>query len=363
LKRIAVVMGGESEERDVSRVTGTAVARALADRGHQVTLLDTREGVLALGAGETPRIGERPPGSETGEGALALSGSSAMKELAGSLADVDAVFIALHGGWGENGTVQAFFEILGLPYTGSGVLGSALAMDKDRAKRVFGTAGVPTPEWRMVEWDPEHLPTKSDVAALARELSSDIVVKPNEQGSTVGLTVVKRGEDPFPAVEKAARYGRRVLLERYVPGRELTVAILDDEALPIVEIVPEEGVYSYEAKYTPGRSRYEVPADLPGDLAARIRLSALAAFHALRCEGFARVDYRLAPDSTFYCLEINTIPGLTPLSLVPMAAKARGISFEELVERIIESAIARGPRRGGPAPHPAGHPAKQGAAG
>jgi D-alanine-D-alanine ligase len=352
-------MGGESEERDVSRVTGTAVAHALVKRGHRVTLLDTREGVLALDAGEVPRIGDRPPGRETGEGALVPSGTSAVEELAGSLGDVDAVFIALHGGWGENGTVQAFFEMLGVPYTGSGVLGSALAMDKDRAKRVLESVGVPTPAWRIIEWGSEPLPTRRDVAALARDLSGDVVVKPNAEGSTIGLTVVKRGEDPFVAVEKAARYGSRVMIERYVPGRELTVAILDDEALPIVEIVPEGGIYSYEAKYTAGRSRYEVPADLPGHLAAQIRLSALTAFHALGCEGFARVDFRLAPDASFYCLEINTIPGMTPLSLVPMAAKARGISFDELIERIVEAAIARGARRGDLTPRPARQGARE----
>ncbi len=361
MSRIAVLMGGESQERDVSRVTGTAVAKALAERGHEVTLLDTRDGLLALGGDQAPRVGTRPPGP--GEGSGDPSGSAGdsslapmagrgggLSDLASSLGGVDAVFIALHGGWGEDGTIQAFFELLGMPYTGSGVLGSALSMDKERAKRVLRSAGVPTPDWRLVEWNPGSPPAAAGVVARCAELGGDLVVKPNAEGSTVGLSLVKGGDDPVPAIEKAARFGERVLVERFVPGRELTVAILGDEALPVVEIIPDGGIYDYEAKYTKGRSAYEVPADLPSDLAGRLRRASLEAFRALGCEGFARIDWRLDPDGGFWCLESNTIPGMTPLSLVPMAAKAAGLSFGELVERIVELAITRRTRRD----HPAG---------
>lgn len=342
-----MLMGGESHEREVSRVSGTEVAKALAARGHDVTLLDTARGALPLTGGETPRIGREPPKSEdTAEPGTALiaTGRAGLPVLAGSLADVDCVFLALHGGWGEDGTVQALFELAGVPYTGSAVLGSALAMDKDRAKRVFRASGVPTPEWTVFDLR-QGEPSRTELASAAETLGPKLVVKPNAEGSTVGLSVVGPGDDLGAAVRTAGKFGSRVLIERFIEGRELTVAILGEEALPVVEIVPEGGVYTYEAKYTGGKSRYIAPAEIPEDLAVLVRASAKRAFDVLGCEGFARVDYRLPPDGDFQCLEVNTIPGMTPLSLVPMAAKSAGISFGELLERIVELGIRRGGRR------------------
>lgn len=341
-RRIAVLMGGESQEREVSRVSGTEVAKALAARGHDVTLLDTARGAVALAGSETPRIGREPP--KRGEAALVATGRAGLPVLAGSLADVDCVFLALHGGWGEDGTVQALFELAGIPFTGSGVLGSALAMDKDRAKRVFRASGVPTPEWTVFDLRRGE-PARAELDSAADTLGPTLVVKPNAEGSTVGLSIVREGGDLRAAVRLAAEFGPRVLVERFIDGRELTVAILGDEALPVVEIVPEGGVYTYEAKYTSGKSRYVAPADLPEELAGAVRRSAKRAFDVLGCEGFARVDYRLPPDGSFQCLEVNTIPGMTPLSLVPMAAKSAGISFGELLERIVELGIRRGGKR------------------
>jgi D-alanine-D-alanine ligase len=348
-RRIGVLMGGESEERDVSRVTGTAVARAIAALGHEVLLLDTEQGVRALPAkgGYAPRIGRSAP--RPGVSLPAEAHVRAVSELTGSLSGVEAVFIALHGGWGEDGTIQAVFEMAGVPYTGSGVLASALAMDKDRAKRLFREARIRTPAWGMVSAPKGRTPPAAEIeAAAAKAGGGELIVKPNEQGSTVGLTRVPPGGGLVAAVRGAAEFGERVMIEQYIPGRELTVGILEDDPLPIVEIIPEEGLYTYEAKYTKGKSRYEVPANVPEELGAQIRGAALSAYRALGCEGFARVDVRLAPDDTFWCLEVNTIPGMTPLSLVPMAAKAAGISFEELIERIVEHAIRRGTKRGGP---------------
>jgi D-alanine-D-alanine ligase len=342
-RRVAVIMGGESRERDVSRVTGTAVAKALSERSWDVVLIDTEEGITPFDGGGPP-IGTQPPDVVASERSVA-AGPSAIVEFVRRLVDVDAVWIALHGGWGEDGTVQALFELIGVPYTGSGVLGSALAMDKDRAKRVMRASGVPTPEWMMLRWSPGSPPPAADVARVVERFPGDIVVKPNSEGSTVGLNVVREGEDPRAALETAARYDDRVLVEPFIAGRELTVAILGHEALPVVEIIPEGGVYTYEAKYTRGKSRYECPAQLPAELAAKVRATSVAVYDALGCEGFARVDYRLANDGGLHCLEVNTIPGMTPLSLVPMAAKAAGLSFAELVERILELAIARGPHR------------------
>ena len=343
-RKVAVIMGGESRERDVSRVTGTAVAKALAERNWDVVLVDTEEGIRPVESGAAPAIGTQPPDVSASERSVA-AGPGAIADFVRRLVDVDAVWIALHGGWGEDGTIQSLFELIGIPYTGSGVLGSALAMDKDRAKRVMRASGVLTPDWEVLRWNVASGPPAADVARVRARFPGDIVVKPNTEGSTVGLSVVAAGVDPRPALEKAARFDERVLVEPFIAGRELTVAILGHEALPVVEIIPEGGIYTYEAKYTRGRSRYECPAQLPAELTAKVRAVSVDVYDVLGCEGFARVDYRLAPDGSFHCLEVNTIPGMTPLSLVPMAAKAAGISFAELVERILELAIARGPRR------------------
>jgi glutamyl-tRNA synthetase len=353
MRRVAVVMGGESQERDVSRVTGTAVARALASRGYEVTLLDTERGRIALAETQTPKIGHAPPASAGTDpttpapsAALETTGPKAVERLAGSLADVDVVFLALHGGWGEDGTIQGLFEMAGIPYTGSGVLGSAVAMDKDRAKRLVQGAGVPTPAWRLLDVrDDTPLEARLLEEARTQAGGGDVIVKPNAEGSTVGLTFVGAGGDLRPAVREAARFGSAVLVEKFVPGRELTVSVLGTEVLPIVEIIPTGGIYTYQAKYTKGQSRYEVPAKLSSSLTQAVQRSAYDSFAVLGLEGFARIDYRLAPDESFWFLEANTIPGMTPLSLVPMAAKAAGISFEELVERIVELGAARTLRR------------------
>jgi D-alanine-D-alanine ligase len=335
-------MGGDSQERDVSRVSGLAVARALESRGHDVFLIDTESGRLSLPESCAYRVGSAPPESV---GALVARESRSVTSLADDLTDVDVVFIALHGGWGEDGTIQALFEIAKIPYTGSGVLGSALAMDKDRAKRVASTAGVDTPDWITLDFGIEPLDDETILERVG-SLTGDLVVKPNAEGSTVGLTVVREGDDALAAVRFARRYDRRVLVERFVPGRELTVGIVGDEALPIVEIIPPGGIYTYEAKYTKGKSQYVAPAQLPEDLAERIRASARTAFHALGCEGFGRVDFRLPPDGRYQFLEVNTIPGMTPLSLLPMAAGAAGMSFDELIERIVDLGAARAGRSG-----------------
>ncbi len=351
MRRIAVLMGGDSQERDVSRVTGTAVAKALAERGWDVTLLDTAEGVHALSAPApeverpgAPGVGSVPP-EIADEASLTPLGSRAISAFAESLDRADVVFIALHGGWGEDGTIQAFFEMLDQPYTGSGVLASALAMDKDRAKLVMRARGVLTPEWEMLDRSGGTPPSQEQLDSVRARFPGQVVVKPNAEGSTVGLSLVERGESLEAAVDLAARFGDRVLVEEYIAGRELTVAVLGDEALPAVEIVPEGGLYSYEAKYTKGKSRYEVPADIPPELAEELARRSVEVFRLLGCEGFARIDYRLDDAGRLYCLEVNTVPGMTPLSLVPMAAKSAGITFGELVERIVQMGIARGTKR------------------
>src|SRR5262249_53584162 len=209
---------------------------------------------------------------------------------------------ALHGGAGEDGTLQALLELSGKPYTGSGVLASALAMNKAMSKRGFERESIPTPAWRLVTFGRQETFDTSELGDYP------LVVKPNEQGSTVGLTIVTQPEDLDEALRLAFEYGVEALVEQFIPGRELTVAVLGDEALPIVEICPQGGHYDYESKYTAGRSEYFCPADLPEPLARYIQELGLRAAHALGCRGVSRVDFRLSPDDEPYCLEVNTIP-------------------------------------------------------
>jgi D-alanine-D-alanine ligase len=252
------------------------------------------------------------------------------------------VLIALHGPGGEDGSVQGLLEYAGKTYTGSGVMASALALDKARSKVMFQHVGVPTPRWTVVRADdPEP---RIDAAALG---GFPLVVKPNLEGSTVGLSIVREAEGLPAALRLAAGFGDETLIEEYIPGRELTVAVLEDEVFPVVEIVPRDGFYDYEHKYTKGMSEYFCPADLPPAIEARARELALRAAHSLGCRGVSRVDFRLSPAGECFCLEVNTIPGMTPLSLVPMAARTEGMSYEQLVGRMLELALASRRRAAG----------------
>jgi D-alanine-D-alanine ligase len=345
-----VLYGGTSAERDVSLVSGRAVGLALAERGHDVLLVDPAEGDTPIGAREAAAaavINPDPPAvrHETGSAIAAVRGEA--------VRSADVVFIMLHGGTGEDGTIQGLLELAGKKYTGSGVLASALAMDKRASKVMFEEVYVPTPQWRVVTFEralpPDArggaptFPADFDVDAAADAVSElggyPVVVKPNDQGSTVGLTVVEDEQQLAPAVKLAGEYSRHALLETYIPGRELTVAVLGGEALPIVEIAPKGGLYDYESKYGKDKSVYTCPAEIPALLSDQLKASALTAYAALGCRGYARVDYRLSPAGKPFCLEANTVPGMTELSLVPMAAAAVGIGFGELVERIAEMAI------------------------
>jgi len=239
------------------------------------------------------------------------------------------LFLALHGGRGEDGTLQTLLEMVGVPYTGSGRLGSAMAMDKDVSKRLFRMAGVPTADWLMAP---------ADQARVGRELGWPLVVKPSKQGSTVGLTVVKRAADYAEAVALARRYDDEVMVERFVPGRELTVGVLEGRALAVGEIIPRHEIFDYECKYTPGMSQEIFPADLPPTVAAECGRLSLLAHDALKLGGYSRVDFRLTPAGELFCLEVNTLPGMTATSLLPQAARAAGIEFPDLCERICRAA-------------------------
>jgi D-alanine-D-alanine ligase len=349
--KIAVLYGGTSAERNVSLVSGRAVALALADRGHDVLLVDPAKGDAPLGPREAEAaasVGSDPP-------PILYEDGSTLRAIAGeAVQSADAVFIALHGGSGEDGTIQGLLDLAGKRYGGSGVLASALAMDKRTSKVIFREVGVRTPEWATLSREalgelgarvgspsfPGDFPPDRAQDAVEQVGGLPVVVKPNDQGSTVGLSVVRAEEELAPAVELAAGYSPHVLIERYVPGREVTVAVLGSEALPVVEIVPRGGLYDYRSKYTKGMSAYHCPADLPGSVADELAAAGRTAFQALGCRGYARVDFRLSPDDGCHCLEVNTAPGMTEVSLVPMAADAAGIDFGELVERILTMALA-----------------------
>jgi D-alanine-D-alanine ligase len=253
------------------------------------------------------------------------------------LDDVDLVFIALHGMWGEDGTVQALLEMRGVRYTGSGVLASALAMDKAMSKVMFRHAGVLTAEWFLVE----HETPSSEIERTSRAIGFPLVVKPNIGGSTVGLSIVQTPEKLSAAIEEARRYCPAVLLEKYIDGRELTVAILGDEALPMIEIRPEGGFYDYQHKYTRGMTEYLCPAPVPENIAQTVYDQAMLAFRSLGCRVFGRVDFRLNEEGDVYCLEVNTVPGMTGTSLVPKAAAVAGMSYGAVCERIVQLSLGR----------------------
>jgi len=302
--RIALLLGGASSEREISLKTGEAVARAMEEEGLDVVKVD---------------VGED------------------LNELVDTLNRVKphVVFIALHGRFGEDGVIQGVLEYMGIPYTGSGVMASALAMDKVASKRLFSYHGIPVPRYSVFRKEGWTLPGETPLDAL----SYPLVVKPAAEGSTIGVSVVKEKGELEPALQNAYRYGETVLVEEYIEGRELTVGILDDEPLPVVEIIPKGGFYDYKAKYTPGMTQYEVPAKLSQETFTMVQNMALLAHRALGCKGVSRVDFRLSSDGTPYALEVNTIPGMTETSLLPKAARAAGISFKELVLRILESAL------------------------
>lgn len=335
---ITVLLGGVSAERDVSLSSGLRIAVGLRERGHAVTCLDPATGVLTretesqlLASG----VGSAPPSLEALAGLAARSLSPTLATLP-EITQADCVFLALHGGQGEDGTVQALFDMAGVRYTGSGHLASALAMDKHLSKVVLRAAGVATADWIMAP-APNAEPLNAD--AVGDALGWPVVVKPSKQGSTVGLSIVRAPNELAPAITEAFRFDDEVMIERFVPGRELTVGILGDQVLPTIEIKPMKELYDYECKYTPGMAS-EFVAELTPAEAALLADQARRAFTALKLRGYARIDFRLDPNGQPWCLEANTLPGMTPTSLIPQAAAAAGVLFPALCERIVHLALA-----------------------
>ncbi len=329
--RIAVLFGGASDERDVSAASAAQVIEALRERGHDVVAVDAGRGRLSASDERklfARRIDRLPPGRDAVRDLPDVVGNSGL-----SVKEMDLVFLALHGGSGENGTVQSLLDLAGIAYTGSGRLGSALAWDKDVAKRLFRSAGVPTPDWLMA-------PVEADVVEAA--IGFPVIVKPNGQGSTVGLRLVESVDELQPAIENAARFDSEVMIERFVDGRELTVGILEGKALAVGEIRSATGpVFDYTAKYTAGEAEEIFPADITAAQASRIQALALDVHEALKLDDYSRVDFRMDAAGDFWCLEVNTLPGLSSGSLLPQAAAASGIAFPELCERLCAAALRR----------------------
>lgn len=340
--KIAVLLGGASAERNVSMATGKGVALALRELGHDVRVYDTARGADAeISLDELQLPTESAPSPEE---LASLDHRAVIGTVTALPEDTDVVFLALHGSDGEDGKVQALLELRGLPYTGSGILASALAMDKAKSKELFSLDDISVARSWLVgpsdEVDDEHL------AGLAERVTGyPVVVKPNDGGSTVGLTIVREPEGLGPAVALARKYSRNVLCEEFIPGRELTIAIIGEEPMPVLEIRPKEGIYDYANKYTAGRTEYFCPADIPESLTLELQTLALRAHRRLGCRGYSRVDFRLSEESGEpYCLEVNTLPGMTATSLVPKSAAAAGISYGEVCERIIAVALAEDER-------------------
>jgi D-alanine-D-alanine ligase len=333
--KVAVLFGGNSSERDVSIASGAQVAKALRQLGHQVLAVDTFRGILTdqeqvnlLARGVAPA----PPDDRDLRVIRAKTGSIVQPSY---FVDADVVFLALHGGTGEDGTIQSVFDAAGTCYTGSNHVGSAAAMDKDLAKRLLVAAKVPTPPWFMAPVDP---------AIAIRELGLPLVVKPNKQGSTVGLTVVKRAVDLDAAIAEAYRHDDEVMLERFVPGREFTVGILGERALAVGEIIPKcSEIFDYQSKYQAGGAEEIFPAALSSEDTRALQELALRVHRALKLRDYSRADFRMDENDQFWCLEANTLPGMTARSLLPQSAAAVGISFPELCDEICRLALNRKP--------------------
>lgn len=296
---IAVLKGGFSPEREVSLSSGLEAAKALRACGYEVSEIDVGRDIAMQLASIKP----------------------------------DAVFNALHGQWGEDGCVQGILEIMNIPYTHSGVLASSLAMDKQRAKTVFEEAGIPVAMGKI-------LPRME--VAKAHVMDPPYVVKPNNQGSSVGIFIIRQGDNRPPAAltNETSLLGDEVLVEKFIPGRELTVAVMGDRPLCVTEIIPKTGFYDYEAKYADGGSKHTLPADIDKGVADQAMAMALQAHQSLGCRGLSRADFRYDIEGTgkLYCLEVNTQPGLTPTSLAPEQAAHLGITFEDLCDWMIEDA-------------------------
>ncbi len=347
--RIVVLAGGLSTERDVSLTSGAGICRTLRDNGHDVFLLDVYLG-FPYDAARLEEVFTLPnAGLEIAEGIKitepdleAIKASRADQSdcfLGPNVIDIcrlaDIVFMGLHGDVGENGKLQATFDILGIKYTGPNYLGSALAMDKGIAKKIFQTSGVPTPKGLALK------KSNKDTALSELGLELPVVVKPCAGGSSIGVYIAETQEAYRDAIENSFRYDDEVIIEQYVKGREFACGIIDGKALPVIEIIPKNGWFDYANKYQANATEEICPAQIPDEVAERMQRATELAFKALKLDVYSRADFLWDDKNDIYCLEINTLPGMTSASLLPKEAKAAGIDYPELCELIIEKSLAR----------------------
>ncbi len=343
--KIVVLAGGLSPERNVSRSTGAKVCEALRGLGHRAALVDMffgmegYEGELeaCFDAPISPdwrQVSPEAPDLEAVKKSRKLASASVFGEGVLDLcAMADIVFLALHGQCGEDGRVQAAFDLMGIPYTGSGYLGSAIAMDKDLTKRLIAGLGVKTPAWRMAHY------TREDVDSLTSRTSVPCVVKPVDSGSSIGVAIARDKKELRQALLEGLHYGGRCVLEQYVSGREIQAGVLAGESLPSIEIIPKVGFYDYENKYQAGAAEEICPSPISTEAEAAIREDTLKVYHALGLSVYARADFILDEEGTPWFLEINTLPGMTPTSLLPQEAAAAGVDYPSLCESILQASL------------------------
>jgi D-alanine-D-alanine ligase len=329
--KIAVLFGGTSEERDVSIASAAQIIPTLRRLGHEVWAVDTVTGRLDSAAEQHLLVaGVAPEPPSDAQIADVRGRAVALSPAAFDIKEVDLVFLALHGGAGEDGRIQAMLDLAGLAYTGSNHIASAAAMDKDISKRLFRSVGVPTPDWLMAPVAQQSVQTL---------LGWPVVVKPNKQGSTVGLTVVREPARLPGAVDRANEYDSEVMIEAFVAGREFTVGVLTGKALPVGEIVVPGDVFDYQSKYQAGGAREIFPANITAAESTLLQDYALRAHGVLKLGAYSRIDFRRDNQGGFWCLEANSLPGMTATSLLPQAAKAAGIDFPELLDQICRGAL------------------------
>ena len=341
--KVLVLAGGLSPERNVSLSSGAMVCQALRDRGHQAALMDLFFGLDGALSGDNlyvapipesfKRVAREAPDLEQVRARRAGNGPSAIGEgVLEMCAGADVVFLALHGACGEDGRIQAALDLLGVPYTGAGCLGSAIAMDKDLTKRLVSGL-VKTPKWETVTVTEESIPE------LLERIKLPVVVKPIASGSSIGVYIAQNRVELRRALEESAGLGGRTVIEEYIKGREIQAAVLGDRALPSIEIIPKSGFYDYANKYQPGAATEVCPSRIPPAWERAVGDAALTVFRAIGLSVYVRADFIVAQDGTPYFLEINTLPGMTPTSLVPQEAAAAGMSYGELCESIIQISL------------------------
>ena len=343
--KIVVLAGGLSPERNVSLSSGTMIAHALRDLGHQAALVDQYLGLEDQPGGledcfEAPLsdrwkvVDPQAPDLEQVKASRRWKGNSQFGPGVLELCQqADIVFLALHGACGEDGRVQAAFDLMGIPYTGAGYLSSGLAMDKDLTKRLIAGRGVHTPRWRRVKY------TEKEIDSLTSTTPVPCVVKPVASGSSIGVSIAHSKKELHAALAAGLCFGGACVLEQYVAGREIQVGILGDQALPSIEIIPKTEFYDYENKYQPGAAEEICPSPIPPAWEKAVQEAALAVYHALDLSVYARADFIVDEEGTPWFLEINTLPGMTPTSLVPQEAAAVGIDYGTLCQRILEESL------------------------